>query len=120
MAHKIGLTIEVFYPQERDDLICKLADLLDDHGATNRTFTITYEEQTPRGKKTIKETLEFTAGEMVDVNDFGMLVERPLERALRELDGTTISAGGKSVTIRRKPLAVITPDTVIEEDEGNE
>lgn len=83
MAHKITLTIEAHDPNERDQILDELAALLNDHMATTRSFKVSYEEQTMRGKKTITETLEFTPGETVEITEFGMVVERPLEALLR-------------------------------------
>lgn len=88
MCHKIGLTIEVFTPEERNAIMDKLTELLNTHSTTTRKFTVAYEEATVRGKKTVKETLEFTPGESIDISEFGMLVERPMEAALRSLSET--------------------------------
>ena len=115
MAYKIGLSVEVVFPQHRDDLITALAELLNEHGATTRTFTVTYEEQTTRGKRTTKETLEFVPGETIELSEFGMLIERPLEAELRKIESVTLSSGSKSVTIGRRS-ARIDPRTWADDD----
>jgi hypothetical protein len=103
MAWKINLAIETIDPARRDALLEAITDTLREHasGVDKATCKVEREVKTSRGKRKIVDTIEWLIAveEPPDLGDFGLADETPMERAMRNLSGTEISTGGRTVRV---------------------
>lgn len=103
MAFVISLKIETIDAERRDAFVEALIYAIQEHaaGVDKLTAKVEREGKTSRGKRKITDIVEWLIAveEPPNLTDFGLAAELPLERALRDLSGTEIRAGGKTVKV---------------------